>query len=86
MSNTRTEILPDPDVTRSTQRTDYLILRETEPDRYELVGRTTAVNALEAVRKLATEQALEGSFVAVPARSWKIKTVVVEQEPRIRVT
>jgi hypothetical protein len=66
------------------QATEYVVLKRdranpavaSDHDRWEEVGRSTAVNAQAAIKAVTTG---EGTFIAVPARSWKPLTRKIQK-------
>jgi hypothetical protein len=71
--------------------TEYVVLKKTqttadEPKRWGEVKTVTARSAVEAIRAaIPAQSGQEGTFIAVPARSFKPVTVKVEQTTRVRV-
>jgi hypothetical protein len=70
------------------QGTEYIVLKhQAEPHEsggdglhhWIVVGRASGMNAQTAIKKAATG---EGTFVAIPARSWQPKTRKVEKVER----
>ena len=67
------------------QPTSYVVLVNDATGRWvEHETAIPAANADAAIRKIAAEN--PGVYVAVPARSWKPRTVTVETKPRVRLT
>lgn len=59
-----------------TQTTEYVVLRQMpEGPIWEEVGTASGMNAQQAIKQVAEG---EGTFIAVPARSWKPLTRKVE--------
>lgn len=76
----------------SDQRTEYIVLRFPDPPMansasstqqgLKNVGRVKAPNADFAIREIAEKEGA-GQYVAVPARSWVPRTVVVETKTAV---
>jgi hypothetical protein len=81
MSEAATELIHSGKTARGTP---YQILRDNGENNYRSEGVVVAVNATEAVRRHA-EQMGEGTYYAIPSRSWQAHTAVVETVPRIKV-
>jgi hypothetical protein len=69
----------------STATRSYVVLREEKAEGglgYWLVGQTEAVSAIGAIRNLVEE---EGTYVAVPARSFNPLEVKVEKTTTVKI-
>lgn len=66
--------------------TSYLVLRhDDEGDGYVESGTYTAASATQAIRA-AADKFGDGHYVAVPARSWKPRSVKVETTKVVKLT
>lgn len=90
------------DIDALTARTEYLILKALEPKgpagaindgvpenswtRVQLVTATSATAAIRACVSKLAEKAQAGTFVAVPARSWKPVSVNPQTTIRLELT
>lgn len=66
--------------------TDYLILKSVEGGTWEVVGSTEARSARSAIRSRVDGKAetQEGTYVAVPSRSWQPVKVAVETKTALK--
>jgi hypothetical protein len=67
--------------------TVYVVLRraidrEVTPTTFSVVDQPFAVSAREAVKAVAKE---DGTYVAIPARSWKLTKVTVEPKQTVKL-
>lgn len=68
--------------------TTYVILKQSDQPGagYSWNEHGDPVEASSARRALSSRGVDEGTYVAVPARSWKPLTVTVEQTTRVKIT
>ena len=70
--------------------TDYLILRSVQGGTWEVIGSMEARSARSAIRERidgagqSSEHAGEGTYVAVPSRSWQPVKVAVETKTALK--
>lgn len=70
---------------RKTQVTDYVVLHdqgETDAPSWREVGTVKGANATQAISKAAGDEP-DGTYVAVPARSWRPVKPTVKVERRV---
>ncbi len=79
---------PDPEPATAKQATAYLVLsKDADKDWWIKVGSYTAASAKAAISAhVKANDAKAGTFVAVPERSWKPLTLLVETQTKIALT